>query len=449
MKNHFKTFSLLAGIVLIVFLVWQFPDEALEPGVGRWMTEYSDRSVPEGNGYIYALGIGAAPDDDPWLIGAARARELATLSKNDELSQEAFDATRSGGLPELDEAWHCNPAGEDCVVEWLANIDAAKAVLANHFVLRERYQRLLDIERYTPPDPWPAVVADPHFEADHRAAVALVRLNAVALAADGAGREAVDTLLEDIELNRARLNGMDSLIGRLSLLAIIANDLRLVAGLVAHGLVTAQQLPSGHAALMPLTISERDMLACMRHEFAFSRAALGRVEKASTETDELRLPSWAMQFLLKPNATANAQWRNLSRTVELSRLAPAELVAAPDSVARAGRLAKLRNPLGVIIVEIAAPAWGHYQWRNAEVELLLQLVRLRARLRDVEAAGAALDAMQHTPDHASPFDAALPYADVAGGVLCYPMPKKSRAEPVCIVLKADQLIIPAGPISVP
>jgi hypothetical protein len=173
-----KTLGVLLLIPLIPVLIWWVynrVDEAPTRQARHWFAPLAHDIADAQNAWLFMLGLGAAPNDDPIKLGRKRldAYEVRTAQPGmpgasaDELAlkddPQPFQDMLPGG--EKFEA-RCDPAVADCLV-WASEHAAQLDAIAQANALRQqRYQLLLDMPRLdelstpSPDEPTPAIGAD-------------------------------------------------------------------------------------------------------------------------------------------------------------------------------------------------------------------------------------------------------------------------------------------------
>ncbi|WP_068828851.1 hypothetical protein [Pseudomonas sp. BMS12] len=371
---------LLGSLVALGAGAWQWAqDEPLAPQAAAWLQ--SPAATPDSFAYYQLLGLDAPAGKDPLVVG----RQLLQVHRQWR-AQHGFSepmVNDEGERIALPGQALCAFGEPDCLPRLRQDRAALAELLARHSELLQRYDKLLALSDYR-------TLAEPSMDeplanfTSLRQANLLRAAQALALAEDGRGAEALALLQLDAYLLRGWLARADNLILKMVLVRLQGNDLEAIAALYGAGL-----LP--HPAKLPaLSEEERSLAPAMRREFALVGAGLLNLVDNPQLVAELGVHSWQLRWLYKPQMTLNDSLPAYLRVADNSRLdaqAFARTLAEP-APSEPSPWRRVRNPVGVILSQVAIPDFNRYL----------------ARLHDLNAKLALFNALgQSEPDVDNPY----------------------------------------------
>ena len=340
-----KRFNLIAMVVaLLAAVIWWFQDEPLNDDARAWLAD----TPPASQAYECLLGMGAAPDEDACDVGARLFRRQQ--QHPDTLLPDHIDSLRESTLL-------CEYQSADCLLAQQADVSAANTLLAENDVLRQRYLHLLSLDEFA--DLTPAKL-ESHFPR-YQLMIAGARLQSLAVAIDA---EPAQSLTKEIRQLRHLFTQQHSLISRMIVNAMLEEKLRLLALLVQQDHL-ANPLPP------PLSPAERNMDSPLQAEFRLMATLfldLGYLDEEQGFYERLLL-----QGGLRPHTSVNRMTPLYRHYMEQARLPPAQRQPGPDSLPEPGWQARLRNPIGNILLEVGAPAMDTYIVRMDYLDAQLRL----------------------------------------------------------------------------
>lgn len=360
MKKWQKVLLGTAGVLgACAWLWWQ--DEPLAPQAQAWLEPPAESA--DSAAYFQLLGLDAPAGQEPQVVGRQRVQAHRQWRAEHGPYEQMVSA--GGERIELPGKELC-ALGEAGCLEQLGQDRAALAELLNrNGELLQRYERLLALNDYR-------TLSQPSVDEPLANFTTLDRANrlrgaqALALALDGRGDEALAILQQDVRQLRAWLAQADNLILKMMLVNQVGRDLDTIAALQRAGLVSAP------AAQVPLSEAERSLEAPMQHEFALvGSGLLTLVDSPETAA----APKWRLLLMYKPHMTVNDMLPDYQRIVANSRLDTAAFVRAVQLPSRSERSIwrGMRNPVGAILGGIAMPDFNKYLARLHDLDAKLAL----------------------------------------------------------------------------
>ncbi|MDG9923364.1 MULTISPECIES: hypothetical protein [unclassified Pseudomonas] len=355
--------KILLGIVLVLgagaWLWWQ--DEPLNPQAKAWLDEPA--APADSAAYYQLLGLDAPVGQDPQTVG----RQLVQAHRHWRAEHGPYDQMVSAGGERIElPGKELCALGEAGCLEQLRQDRAALAELLNrHGELLRRYERLLALNDYR-------TLSQPSMDEPLANFTTLDRANrlrgaqALALALDERGDEALAILQQDVRQLRAWLARADNLILKMMLVNQLGRDLDTIAALQHAGLVSAP------AAQAPLSEAERSLEAPMQREFALvGSGLLTLVDSPETAA----APKWRLLLMYKPHMTVNDMLSDYQQVAANSRLDTAAFVRTVRVPSRSAPSLwrRARNPVGTILGSVAMPDFNKYLARLHDLDAKLAL----------------------------------------------------------------------------
>lgn len=423
---HILALEALAILALLTAAL--LADDPLDREAETWLQIANSVEDIDGNGYYYLLGIAAAESDEPSAFGRGQAA----------VYREAEAAMLAGGDANLDFTLekplllpggyaYCHLHEDDCVHRLFNDPATLRRELEAHALLLERYRRFLRFHAFkTLIKPNYYEVFSP-FEYVSRGNK-LFQFQVVLDAVEGRPERAVAALLENIERLRKHLEIADSLVYKLVLVVMLAENLELLTN------VYDPAIGGSIPAVAPLTYEERSLHRPMVREFGMNANTLLMLsEQPQTLDPELAAPRWMISPIFKPNMSINDVFR-LHRSIHrLALLSPQDYRRAVDSEPPRYTSFSLRNLVGWILGSIAAPElFGDYVGRindiDAKIALLNTVLPLtRAQWTAMMQDTAAMPAVRNPYDPEQ-----APYIDAETQSLCFNGPYEDRRGHRCV-----------------
>ncbi|WP_339526798.1 hypothetical protein [Pseudomonas sp. EA_35y_Pfl2_R111] len=355
--------SALAGLTLLITVGWLWSrDEALSPLAKVWL-EQAAANLGESPAYYQLMGMDAPAGRDPQIEGHKRvARYHQRLH-----SQEAHPRTDVSPLAMPGDAL-CVLGAQGCLQGLRHEPAERQALLSQHRELLQRYQQLLMLDA-------PHTVAKLGLDEPipNYAAVLwgnrLRSLQALQLAEEGQGEDALALLQEDVRLLRVWLSNADNLIMKMATVTLVAQNLDALAVLYQAGLIPQPDIQQ------PLSRDERSLLRAMQREFAMVATGLTEHRYQANLEQELGVSAWRLQWVYKPQMSINDSLPAYARLASESLLKAEAFVGvlsepAPSVVSTWRRV---RNPVGRILVGVAIPDFRPYLARLHDLDAKLVL----------------------------------------------------------------------------
>jgi hypothetical protein len=408
-------------------------DERLDPEVAT-LLEAPSLPSPAENGYFALLaGIDVAEGEDPSAVGEALAKayESALQAHRGQGPFEVEPYPAEKRIPIDDAAGSlCQVERDPCLPIYVEQAAALSRLIAEHATPLGRYR---DLDRYREfvtattaslSSPLPSVGS---LLATHRLLEAAIGVGFMA----GDEAPAVLELVRDLHFQRRLMAGADNLLLKMVALSLFARDVHLYAQMLDVEGFDPSGYPALGAALAPLDEAERSLRKALESELRGSaRLFLEDLPGANLFTEagdpgpDAGGPSFAARIVnaiaYKPNATLNRSFAQLLGTAaDLGALPPAELARRwheVKSASEAGRRSGLRpmlahffnwpfNPVGNILVSIAAPEHQRYVARFHDIDGLLRLAELKRLIRTQRIPADGIDAFlrRQGPELADPY----------------------------------------------
>ncbi len=395
---------LLVGVLAVggAIALFSYGDEELHPEVQALLQPLRPVADDE-NGYLVLWGLRAATGDPPRAVALQEiaAYEAAVAKQRDAGSVQWVEGYPEERLLPMSDALDsiCRVEERPCLNDFIEQEDRISELLHEHRVMLGRYLSLYEYESFVSP-------ATPSFDEPVPRFLAMNAMHALLHARigieymSGNAERALGEVARDIDFQRHLLARSDSMILKMIAVNLLSRDLHLFTQMLdASGLEPHATRPVARA-LVDLNEAERSIAAPMRRELqAAARMYLNQVALAATlrESQDDAKPSWLVSVGIsaayKPRATVNLFYRTVYRpVVELSTL------VGPPLLQRWAERAGLRtngddsgrwlqyltslpfNPVGEILVGVTRGAWDVYVARLHDLNGLLRLARLKARI---------------------------------------------------------------------
>lgn len=416
MKSASTLLTLEAVAILALLTTALLSDDNLNHEAETWLQTANNTEDVEGNGYYYLLGIAAGESDDPRAFGRRqltlyRAAEAAMLQSG----ADRIDFSLEKPLPLPAGDYYCHNSEDGCLQRLFSHPEALEHELETHQVLLDRYHEFLQFPAFKTLTRPIYYEIFPPYEYVSRGN-ALAQFRAMLDIARGNRTQALDALYLNIENIRRHLIIADSLIYKLVLAAMLADDLELLAN------VYDSSLDKPMPAIGFLTDEERSMRRPMIREFGMHANFISYFEKGMNPFDEeVKIPKILFSLLFKPNMSTNDAFRRLHAVYKRSMLTPSAFNNAIHSgFANVEVPFSLRNSVGWTINSIATPdLYNEYVARINDIDCKIALVNAvlplgRKQWREI------IENPSNVPAVKNPYNAQeSPYVDAEAEALCF------------------------------
>jgi hypothetical protein len=364
----------IGGLLLLVALIALLPiDSKLDADAAAWGEAANDTADTANNGYYYLMGLIAAPDEDPAVMGKALHDEYLKaerefLDHGGEFAASEYPYEKM--LPRIKGDYFCMLRDDGCFARLGGDPVALRSELTTYAVLVERYRRLLgfaELKPLTQPTFYELVPPYGHVIDGNR----VNQLSIIQAQRSGNRPVALEMLRRDMEQLRRHIASAHTLFEKMVMLSMFANDLDLLAHIAAPG-----DMPQGVPAL---SAQERTLRPQLQREFGgvvnYHRD-LDSHPEAFDETADGAYYGWLLRVTVRPNMTINSMYGYFRDLADLSELD----AAAFNARAQAGTLPQiktaysLRNIGGSILNSVAAPAFAPYIARVHDIDCKIALL---------------------------------------------------------------------------
>jgi hypothetical protein len=444
----------IGSLVLIALLLFaaawtmNLRDEPLTPESQALLVPPPNPYAPEDNIYLALAGLDAPPGESVTVVGLARIerfnRQVDLASRDPRPETLGGSATQDPG-PRLEfrgDISFCEPLNRSVWSDAPAHkTDIAKLLADN----AELYQRYVGLHRR----PGFHETADPSITSPsvYFSATPIRKL----FLADAAlrlrtgeprvQRAALADLTDDVHLWRAVLTGRGALISKMIAIAYLEGDYLVLADMIADSQAAVPVDAADADVVVPLfALGDWNIGSAFAEEFRAEVFTMEQLQRASATglrvperyTGDILLQSWnrvanvATAHFFKLHATENLFARNAAQLIVSAAADPAAFTAKsrqpPESLPASEHPWTVwlsYNPIGKILVAIAAPGLADYPLRAWDGAALQRLVRLSYEIRrqGIEPAGIAAFLARHPEWSTHPGDGRLFLRDAKNGEL--------------------------------
>ena len=371
----------LAGLALLAAIaaLWLL-DEPLDAQAQAWLQ--APPAAAESAAYYQLLGLDAPAGDDPQQAG----RRLLQAHRQWRATHDFSAAMAPVAGPRIERPEPVCALGEPgCLPQLRDQRAQLDERLQRHAELLRRYAQLLALNDYR-------TLSQPSLDEPQAGFVSLERsgrlraLQALAMAEDGRGAEALALLQRDVRQLRGWLARADNLILKMLLVRLLNHELDAIAVLYRDGLLPRPETQPA------LSQAERSLQGAMQREFALVGSGLLSLLDNPQTAAELGVLRWQLAWLYKPRMTVNDSLPFYRRLAENSLLPAQDFVRSLQAPVpeEPSLWRRLRNPVGVILGQVARPDYVAYL----------------ARLHDLDAKLVLFNALgQHVPEVNNPYGA--------------------------------------------
>ena len=353
-KLKFIVLAILLFIISSILLL-QIDDD-LDPQAQSMYEQATAHK--ESEAYLYSLGILAAADEKPEVVGKALMASIRAAEKKyfenphtQKFEYEDYPAEKSLPLPELGA---CVYTEKDCEYtdKLFTHPFNIEALPEEQRVLLKRYKKLIamkDFHTLSLPHIASRLPALPHLMKGNT----LASLEAIEKAKKGNLNEAKKLLLNDISLLRFNLQQADTVITKMVYVSMISKSLD-VLSVVIHKYNSPEQ-----ENIKALTSDERSLVKAMNYEYGSFYNLFKSMDKdphllGSVENSkEGNLPAWVIRILFKPNMTLNATFPKLRQVGQDSLLtSKAFALKVASDKPESKKMSTIRNSVGTTLVDV-------------------------------------------------------------------------------------------------
>ena len=429
--------SLLLLIVLGVLLL-QLDDE-LVPGAQALLDKVSVREGSDA--YVYLLGMGAAPGEDPRAAGQAQLKAIRNWQRSyrNNRRQPGAGPILERTLPLPDGALFCNRREDGCITS-LLKLESENAtaqihgLLSEHHLLMERYAEFMQLSDYSTQTISSLQEPIPEFSYLVKAN-RLMLLKALALSAEGQLKPALDLLSGHLVGLRIQLANQDNLIGMMVFIFQISDLLDIYYGLAA------QDTSDADLRIDQLSKEEKAFEQRIAREFAMTADMVAGLDRnpdiwAVEGMSEGYAPGWSVRAVFKPNMSLNTIFPLYEQAIQYSLLSASEFAQKMEHKdVPEWLVSRFRNPLGSRLLTMSVPEFLSYVgvMFDLDVKITLLNVAVEARRNAVHSGQGLRDRLSQLPNpyYEGPHP---PNWHAAGNRLCFEGPLPDTRSMRCLVV---------------
>ena len=410
-------------------------DDRLDTTAQQWAALSNANVGQDSEAYYFLMGIDAVEGAEPIAIGRSRVvlfRDAETRSKGDpeDFSESSYPPKDRLDLPEGDVYCHNSESG--CINRLRNNSAKLADELKQHRTLVNRYKKLFSYHDYKSliPPSVTEIIADFQYLTK---ANKLSQFSVLQAIAAGNQETAASVLSNDINTLKKQLELADSLIYKMVIVAMLADDIDLLVDMYNQGALKQA------VAIAPLTQDQRSLYKPMIREFGMMVNTYRDLDKNPEffAKGGHAIP-WLVRALFKPNMSINDAFPPYFRIYELS-LKPAEEFEQavksnpnPEEYKRDG--ISIRNLIGSVLNNVAGPDLKKYLARLHDLDCKIKLLNIRTLISKDQKVSEETFAKLNA-DLANPyFPQQKPYIDKDSQKLCYSGPYEDLQEIRCIAI---------------
>jgi len=345
--------------IIIAILLLQIDDD-LDP---KAQSMYEQATAhKESEAYLYLLGIEAAVDEKPEVVGKALMASMREAEKKYFAAPYVIQSFEYDGYPSdkklpLPSLGTCKGKDNNCehVDKLFSYPFDLGALPAEQKVLLERYEKLIAMKDFN-------TLALPHIEAVFPAfqyvmkGNSLASLEAISKAKNGNLKEAKKLLLDEISLLRVQLKQADTLVGKMIYTSAISKTLNVLSVLIHKYDSPVED------NIQALSSDERSLVKAMNYEYGFMYNMSKKMDGApNILSKDGNLPKWVSRIIFKPNMTMNDAFPLLRNVGQDSLLSSKEFaLKIANKKPRVKPKAYIRNYTGTILGRIGSPDFNQY-----------------------------------------------------------------------------------------
>lgn len=315
--------------------------------------------------YVYALGIFAAVDENPAVVGKSLLKQYKESELNESHVINEYPATKKLPLPtgEL----FCSFREDKCLDILFYSDTKIEGLIKKHEVLTHRVVTFFNFSEYTTlTKPFITEYFPPLQYIS--AATRLQLLNAIQIHRNGASQRAMSVLNSLLFDLRHALSLQDTLIGKMLFLQNLT-DVVDTMSIIYH------QSNTRIDKIAPLNVSEKTLAQAFAREFDMY---YNTFEDISKQPEHLRkgveVPLWIIRLWYKPNMTTNAIAPFFKKLALLSGLSHVQFVKEIKKVSTVDlSTSNFRNYYGNYIIALSLPSYDKYISRLLDFDAKLML----------------------------------------------------------------------------
>lgn len=381
-----KTLAALLALLIIIVLVFiaiNSIDRSPSPAALELQQAWESRKAVDAaeNGYIYLAGFDAATDEEPEVVGKKRIQLsndiVKGLASNDEDLFRAEYKIEDAFIKEVKAVFdQCATVNKNCIEAVEKNKDRISEWSQAENVINERYAQLIAHPQWLELAPVDLSLPIPNFGLVMKAQ-RIAFIHKFATLAPGDARLFSELLDADLRFWRTVLRDTDMLIAKMVAVAAIKNNFLWTN----YFLLSLDE--NERAAAIPTVIQtafvdeELSMRRCFTGEWVFSSKTYAETGEMNNNTLLQRL---AYRVLFKKQDTINRSAASFQQLIDEQDIPTAEFEAAfiVKKDAKPNRdtqhsafsfyILNPYNPVGKILLAVAAPVYDGYVARTRDLE---------------------------------------------------------------------------------
>ena len=357
-----KTKSIFLAILLFIIsaiLLLQIDDD-LDPQAQSMYEQTMAHKQSEA--YLYLLGIEAAADEKPEVVGKSLMASVREAEKkyfahphaNQGFEYDGYPSDKKLPLPELSS---CKAEVNNCeyVDKLLAYQFDLEALPEEQKVLLKRYKKIIVMRDFHTLSLPHIYTVFPPFQYVMKGN-SLASLEALAIAKSGNIKKAKKLLRDDILALRVHLQQADTLIGKMIYASAISKTLDVLSVLIHKYNSPAED------TIQAFTSEEKSLVKAMNYEYGFNHNLMKSLDKAPNLFHENgNLPGWVSRLLFKPNMTMNTIFSSMKQVGKDSLLtSKAFALKVTNDKPISKKTSYLRNYTGTVLGQIVGPDFNQY-----------------------------------------------------------------------------------------
>ena len=358
-----RAFVITAIILFILTLILQIDDKLTDESL-NWIERLETRD--ESESYLYLLGFSAVENVSPLEQGTEIYKNILAAERQyfagNEFEYEDMQ-TETITLPEGE--WFCSFEQTDCLSNIIQSLDEYAAVLEDNKIFLERLQVFLNYGDFR-------ILSNPLLDSPIPPYLYLSRAERMFLLSQlklALVNKAVPaTLTQHIQQLQAYQVSANTLLSKMIFTKYVADAIDVLWYL--KQVEKFSVLPEIEI-LNPVSVNMDDALI---HEFGFAYHIYTQLDKHPEFMEEFgNMPGWTVRLLFKPNMTINKtqeKYQNIVDKISLSPARFAELIAQPEEPKMP---LSIRNPVGLILLNVAEPNFTSYIGRIHNLNLKIML----------------------------------------------------------------------------
>lgn len=391
--------ALVSIVMVVIACWWLLPDETLNPGAEKLLTVRP--APPAGqNGYFMFWGMRASPELDPHAVGqkivAEHGRLVAAKGDLAKFEFESFLGNTPLSIPGPSQRL-CAIEKEICLAVYQGMQPRIESDLAKHRLVVDHYRAIRgypdfhEVMSLTLPAPIPQYSPIMKSSDLVDASIAL----RVAMSATRAA--ALTELAAEIGSWRRILRQSDTLITKMFSAALLHRKYQLASEIIGAYPDVVRQYPAKLAEMTsPLLVAETNLARSLGGEFRLAAHAYRDIRQMTQEPgpgaetgdpfDKLFNPIY-LAGGYRPNATINRVYSMFQEVMRLSTAPPGEILSGHAALSQKQNDFDLfmpdvflYNPIGKILVSVAAPDFSAYSFRLHDLAGYSRLIELQRRM---------------------------------------------------------------------